>query len=173
MSATPNSATTGLVFEKSRVFDAPRDRVWQAWSERDQLGQWWGPKGCSLRISRFEFRPGGFCHYEMNFAGAPATWGRFNYREIVQGERLVWLNSFANENCGIARAPFSDLCPLEIENTVTFTEQDSATTISLRAKPFGETADEREFFNELCSTGSLDQGYSGTLEMLAEHLSEQ
>ena len=52
----------------------------------------------------------------MHFGDAPAMWGRFNYREIVAGERIVWLNSFANAQCGIARAPFSELCPLEIEN---------------------------------------------------------
>lgn len=151
-----------------RVFKAPRERVWKAWSEAGNIQQWWGPKGCSIDLLRFEFRPGGFFHYAMKFPGAPTMWGRFNYREIAAGERIVWLNSFANENCGIARAPFSEACPLEIENTVTFIEQNGSTIVALRAQPFGELAAERQYFEEL--KPSLTQGYGGTLDQLAAHL---
>ena len=151
-----------------RVFKAPRERVWQAWSDAAQLGHWWGPKGCTVEISRFEFRPGGFFHYAMNFPNAPTMWGRFNYREIVAQERLVWLNSFSNENCGMARAPFSEDCPLEIENSVSFTERDGSTIVSLSARPFGESAAERRYFEDLHP--SMAQGYGGTLDQLAAHL---
>lgn len=157
-----------FVFEINRRFEAPRAAVWKAWSEADLLEQWWGPKGCKLEALRLEFRPGGFFHYAMRFPGAPAMWGRFNYREIVPGERLVWLNSFANENCGIARAPFSEDCPLEIENTVRFTEEGGATVVALRAVPFGALASERKFFEDL--KPSLEMGYGGTLDQLAEFL---
>ena len=81
---------------------------------------------------------------------------------------MVWLNSFSNERCGIARAPFSESCPLEIENAVTFTERAGQTTITLRAEPFGELDAERRYFEEL--RPSLEQGYGGTFEELAEYL---
>jgi uncharacterized protein YndB with AHSA1/START domain len=158
------------VFTITRQFKLPLAVVWQAWSEAERLQQWWGPKGCKLDVRRLEFRPGGFFHYAMNFDGAPPMWGRFNYREIVPQAKLVWLNSFSNERCGIARAPFSDVCPLEIENTVTFTEQDGVTTVTLRAQPFGETADERQFFEDL--QPSLQQGYGGTFDQLAAYLEQ-
>ncbi|MDB6088006.1 MAG: hypothetical protein JWN85_790 [Gammaproteobacteria bacterium] len=157
-------------FEITRVYKAPRERVWQAWSAADQLKHWWGPKGCSIEIDRFEFRPGGFLHYAMKFADAPAMWGRFNYREIAASERIVWLNSFSNENCGITRAPFSELCPLEIENSVTFTGRAGTTTVALHAAPFGESAQERQYFEELHS--SLEQGYGGTFDQLAGYLAQ-
>ncbi|SFV02211.1 Uncharacterized conserved protein YndB, AHSA1/START domain [Polaromonas sp. YR568] len=163
-----NDPSANAAFFITRVFKAPRERVWQAWSDAASLQQWWGPKGCTVEALRFEFRPGGFFHYAMKFAGAPTWWGRFNYREIVAGERLVWLNSFANAQCGIARAPFSEVCPLEIENTATFTEKDGVTTVALRALPFGESAAERQYFEEL--KPSLEQGYGGTLDQLAGHL---
>lgn len=156
------------VFEVTRAFRAPRERVWQAWSEAAQLEQWWGPKGCTVEALRFEFRPGGFFHYAMRFGDAPAMWGRFNYREIAPGERIVWLNAFANEHGGIARAPFSERCPLEIENRVTITERDGVTTVQLRALPFGETPDERQYFEDL--RPSLNEGYGGTLDQLEAHL---
>jgi hypothetical protein len=108
----------------------------------------------------------------MRSGKAPATWGRFNYREIVPHERIVWLNSFANEKCGIARAPFSDLCPLEIENSVAFVERDGTTRMTLHAEPFGSSAEEVEYFAGLCSSGSLEQGFSGTFDRLADHLSQ-
>ncbi|MBC7956657.1 MAG: SRPBCC domain-containing protein, partial [Cytophagales bacterium] len=154
----------------TRVFKAPRSRVWQAWSDAEQLQHWWGPKGCTIKVGRMEFRPGGFFHYAMQFDGSPAMWGRFNYREIAPLERIVWLNSFANEHCGIARAPFSEDCPLEIENAVTFTEQAGSTTVLLRAQPFGASAQERQYFDDLRS--SMEQGYGGTFEQLGEHLTE-
>lgn len=160
-------------FEINRVYKASMERVWRAWSERDQLGKWWGPKGCTVEVASLDFREGGLFHYAMKFEGAPAMWGRFSYREIAPNKRIVWLNSFATEYGGIARAPFSDLCPLEIENAVTFTEQASATTVTLRARPFGASAQEIGFFAELCSSGSLAQGYGGTFDQLAEHLSRQ
>jgi len=164
-----NKATNSL-FEIKRTITAPLDQVWKAWSERDQLTKWWGPKGCSLEVSLLEFRAGGFFHYAMRSGNAPATWGRFNYREIVPHERIVWLNSFANEKCGIARAPFSDLCPLEIENAVAFAEQEGTTRITLHADPFGASVEEVKYFAELCSSGSLEQGYGGTFDQLAAHL---
>ena len=97
-------------------------------------------------------------------------WGRSNYREIVALERMVWLNSFSNEKCGIARAPFSEFCPLEIENVVKFAEHAGTTTVALRAQPFGEAAEERKYFADIRS--SLEQGYSGTFEQLADYLAK-
>jgi len=164
MSANPDPTS----FVITREFRQPRAVVWQAWSEQARLQQWWGPQGCKIEVFRFEFRPGGFFHYAMNFDGALTMWGRFNYREIVAGERLVWLNSFANAHGGIARAPFSADCPLEIENAVTFSEAAGVTTVRLHARPFGEEAAERRFFDEL--RPSLAQGYGGTFDQLAAHL---
>lgn len=152
----------------TRQFKQPLEKVWQAWTNADQLGQWWGPKGCRLDIHRFEFRAGGFFHYAMNFDGAPAMWGRFNYRDIEPLKNITWLNSFSNERCGIARAPFSEVCPLEILNSATFTEEGGVTTVTLTAVPFGELDVERQYFIDL--KPSLEQGYGGTFDQLAEWL---
>lgn len=169
MNASYRSAINAT-FEMDRVFAAPIDQVWKAWTEREQLAKWWGPKGCSLEALLLEFRAGGFFHYAMRFENAPGMWGRFNYREIVPRRRIVWLNSFANDRCGIARAPFSDLCPLEIENSATFEERDGATRITLHAEPFGASEEEIKFFTELCSSGSLEKGNAGMFDQLADHL---
>ena len=158
------------VFEFTRQLRHPRRTVWDAWSRRDQMEKWWGPKGCAVRALRFEFRPGGFFHYSMEAAGAPPMWGRFNFLEISAPDRIVWLNSFANRDCGMARAPFSDKCPLEILNIVTFSETSEGTTQTLRAEPFGANEHEKQFFEDLCSSGSLAQGFGGTFDQLSTHL---
>ncbi|GGC93195.1 SRPBCC family protein [Undibacterium terreum] len=167
MSAVDDRST----FVITRQFKLPLAIVWQAWSDPEQLQHWWGPKGCTLDIKRFEFRPGGFFHYAMNFDGAPPMWGRFNYREINAQQGMVWLNSFANEDCGIARAPFSDVCPMEIQNSVSFTEHAGQTTVTLRVEPFGATQAERTYFEELHA--SLGEGYGGTFDQLTEYLQRQ
>jgi uncharacterized protein YndB with AHSA1/START domain len=155
-------------FMITRQFKQPLEKVWRAWSQAEQIGKWWGPKGCKVDVRRFEFQPGGFFHYAMNFEGAPAMWGRFNYREITPQKSIAWLNSFSNERCGIARAPFSDICPMEILNTATFSEQDGITTITLKAVPFGELDAERQYFIDL--KPSMEQGYGGTFDQLADWL---
>ena len=152
----------------TRQFKQPLEKVWQAWSLSEQIGKWWGPQGCTLDVRRFEFQPGGFFHYAMNFAGVPAMWGRFNYREIKPMESISWLNSFANERGGIARAPFSDICPMEVLNTASFSEQDGITTIVLKAVPFGELDVERQYFIDL--KPSMEQGYGGTFDQLSNFL---
>ena len=43
----------------TRVFDAPRELVWQAWSDPEHLRNWWGPKGFTDTISEVDFSPGG------------------------------------------------------------------------------------------------------------------
>jgi uncharacterized protein YndB with AHSA1/START domain len=165
-----NQTPTGA-FELTRVFKAPRSFVWKAWSERERLQEWWGPKGCTLKVADLEFRPGGFFHYAMHFSkDAPPMWGRFMYREIIDQERLVWLNSFSNEGCGITRAPFPQAIPLEILNTVTFEERQGMTTLKLQARPHGASGEEAKVFEAMFT--SLAEGYGGTLDQLHDHLAK-
>jgi uncharacterized protein YndB with AHSA1/START domain len=51
-------------------------------------------------------------------------WGRFVYREIVAPERIVFINSFSDEEGNITRAPFSPTWPLEVLNTLTLSEHE-------------------------------------------------
>jgi uncharacterized protein YndB with AHSA1/START domain len=157
-------------FVITRIFEAPRQRVWKAWSEADELRAWWGPKGCTIEVATLEFRPGGFFHYTMQFANGTAWWGRFLYRDISTQERIVWLNSFSNPGCGITRAPFGAAIPLEVLNDVTFTEKAGKTTVSLRASPHGATEEEIATFAGMHA--GLEQGFGGTFDQLAAVLAQ-
>jgi uncharacterized protein YndB with AHSA1/START domain len=105
---------TGPEFAILRVFDAPRDLVWKAFTKRERLAQWWGPKGFKILVSKLDLRPGGIFHYCMQSPDGQEMWGRFVYREIVAPERIVHINSFSDDKGGITRAPFSSTWPLEV-----------------------------------------------------------
>jgi uncharacterized protein YndB with AHSA1/START domain len=50
----------------TRVFDAPRALVFEAWTDPEQLKQWWGPRGFSNTFQLFEMKPGGLWQYTMH-----------------------------------------------------------------------------------------------------------
>lgn len=47
------------------VLDAPKEKVWQAYSRKDLFEQWWGPEGWETTTKQFNFTPGGRVHYRM------------------------------------------------------------------------------------------------------------
>jgi uncharacterized protein YndB with AHSA1/START domain len=160
-----------IEFTFRRTFDAPRERVWRAWTEAESLAQWWGPKNAKIRVIRLDLRPGGIFHYAMTFQPGHDMYGRFVYREIVAPERIVFVNSFSDPAGGITRAPFpqlKDLWPLEVLNVMTLTEEGGRTTLSLRGSPINATEEERKVF--AANTESMRQGFGGTFDQLAGFL---
>src|SRR4051812_29031866 len=107
-------------FVVSRVLDAPQGKVWQAWTEREALEAWWGPKGLTLSVATLDLRPGGVFHYGMRSPDGRVMWGKFVYREVAAPERLVFVVSFTDEKGTPIRHPFSATWPLEVLSTVGF-----------------------------------------------------
>lgn len=154
----------------ARVFDAPRELVWKAFAESDRLARWWGPAGFTMLVHTLDFRPGGVFHYSMRSPEGQVMWGRFVYRDIQAPECLVFVNSFADEEGNIIRAPFSPTWPLEVLNTLTLSEAEGKTTVTLRGGPINATEEERETFWN--AQESLRQGFAGTFDQLAAYLAE-
>ena len=132
-------AKNSEAFVISRVFDATREIVWKAWTEAEHLKHWWGPKGFTVVHSKIDLRPGGVFHYGMRSPDGRDMWGKFVFREIVKPERLVFVNSFSDEEGKTVRAPFNPHWPLEVLTTVTFAEHDGKTTVTLRGRPINAT----------------------------------
>lgn len=170
--ATNNNTThvdkTELVI--TRIFDAPRDLVFKVWTESEQLKRWWGPKGFKLGVSRLDFHPGGVFHYSMQSPDGYEMWGKFVYREITPPEKIVFVNSFSDEEGNTVRVPFSPTWPLEVLNTLTLEEHDGKTTLTLRGGPTNATEDERKTFTGMHE--SMQQGFAGTFDQLVEYLAK-
>ncbi|MFD0050216.1 SRPBCC domain-containing protein [Actinomycetes bacterium NPDC127524] len=155
-----------------RTFNVPRDLVFKAFTEAGHLVQWWGPKGWKLEITKSEFKAGGVFHYSQTSSEGHKMWGKFVYKEISAPDKLVYTNSFSDEDGNTLRAPFNANWPLEILNTLTFTESESGetTTLTMIGEPVTPTEEEIKTFE--ASKGMVQQGFSGTFHQLTEYLSK-
>lgn len=156
-------------FVISRVFDAPRDLVWKAFSEPERLKQWWGPKGFTVFHWNMDLRPGGSYHYGMKSPTGEPMWGKFRYREVVPPERMVLVNSFSDEAGGITRHPMAPTWPLELLSTFTFEEMPGGKTkFTLRWSAYNASEDEQKAFD--ANHDSMRGGWGGTMDKLAAYL---
>lgn len=166
----PKMATAARDFVLTRTFDAPRDLVWRAWTEREHLVRWFGPKGFKLSVAAFEFRPGGIFHYGMKTPDGHEMWGKWIFREIVPPEKLVVIVAFSDAQGGVSRHPMSATWPLETISTSTFVETDGKTTVTLHWAPYAATEIERQTFDS--AHDSMNQGWGGTMDQLTAYLAE-
>ena len=92
----------------TRVFDAPREQVWRAWTEPERLATWWGKRGWSTPVASVELdvRPGGvFRLNSINDEDGREMPMDAVYREVDEGERLV----FARQDGSTSSVTFVDL----------------------------------------------------------------
>lgn len=172
--AAAGSGATGRArpFIISRVFRAPRERVFRAWTERGHLQRWFGPPGTTIPECTLDLRAGGAFHYLVRSGEGSDMWARWVFRDVVPGERLVFVVSFSDRSGGVARAPFDESWPLEMLSTVTFDDHAGigrGTVVGIRWEPLGAGEVEERTFDR--GHESMNQGWAGTLDRLAEHLS--
>lgn len=87
---TAASSTADREIVLTRVFDAPPELVFQAWTDPRHLQQWWGPDGFTITLHACEVRVGGACRFTMHGPDGTDYPNRIVYREIVRPERLVY-----------------------------------------------------------------------------------
>jgi uncharacterized protein YndB with AHSA1/START domain len=90
--------TDSLELSIHRVFDAPREKVWKAWTDPEEMKQWSAPKNLTVPVSEGELKPGGYWKAVMlDPDGARLPLGGV-YREIVPPERLVFTHAWLDES---------------------------------------------------------------------------
>src|ERR1044071_9076720 len=105
-----------------RVLDAPRDAVCEAGTKADAFCQWFGPEGFTCTVREMDVRPGGRARFDMTSGDGTLYTNRFDYLEIVPGERLV-----------MDHGSDVDDDPARFRVTITFDEQaDGKTVLTLR-----------------------------------------
>ena len=77
----------------TRVYDAPRDMVWEAITEPDHVRQWWGGPGYTTLACEMDVRPGGRWSQVMRFPDGQEMALRFVYVEVDKPARMVWRNA--------------------------------------------------------------------------------
>jgi uncharacterized protein YndB with AHSA1/START domain len=159
------SKVEGLELVLERVFEAPRELVFKAFSEAEHLKQWWGPRGWELTVCNVDFRPGGVWHYCMkcmdknqgDFYGFE-SWGKGVYQEIVEGEKIVYIDYFSdaegNETDGM---PSSEI-------TMLFEEQEGKTKLVCRSRYASQEA-----LKAVLDMG-MEQGITETWDRFDEYL---
>ena len=157
-------------FVISRVFDAPRELVWKAFTEPQRMKEWWGPTGVTITKSEMDLRPGGSYHYAMRTPDGNTMWGKFVYREITPPSRMVLVSSFSDETGGVTRHPMAPTWPLEMLSTFSFEEEGGKTRFTVRWSPLNASEEERATF--VAGHASMQQGWGGTLDKLAAYLAK-
>jgi uncharacterized protein YndB with AHSA1/START domain len=147
----------------TRVFAAPREVVFRAWTEPERLKRWWGPKGFTTPFCAVDLREGGVFLYCMRSPEGRDFWGRGVFRQIVVPERIVFAMSFADAEGNAVPAThygMSPEWPLETLLTVAFEEEAGKTRVTLRYEGVPPGAD----------GDGTRQGWSEMLDGLAEYL---
>jgi uncharacterized protein YndB with AHSA1/START domain len=155
-------------FVISRTFKAPRDLVWKAWTERDRLMQWFGPKGMKMTFAELDFRVGGTFHYGLQMPKGDILYGKWIFKQITPTTKLVLHSGFADDKGNFVRHPMQPVWPLEMHSSTTLEEKDGQTTVTVRWEPLNATDAEIEAFNKLHD--SMVGGWTGTFEQLEEYL---
>jgi uncharacterized protein YndB with AHSA1/START domain len=149
------TATPDREIVVSRVFDAPRELVFEAWTDPEQVVQWWGPHGFTTTNHEMDARPGGVWRFVMHGPDGTDYGNRVEFTEVSKPERLVYNHGPDDESEG-----------LSFRVTVTFDEADGKTRLTLRLV-FASAAER----DQAVEFGAL-KGGKQTLERLAEHLAK-
>lgn len=133
----------------TRIFHAPRELVWKAWTEPEYLTRWWGPRGFTAPVIKVDLREGGRYLYSMRSPEGQDFWSTGVYREIVEPEKIVATDSFADAEGNVVPAStygMSGDWPPEMLVTVTFEDVDDGTKVTIRGAgiPAGENRDMAE-----------------------------
>lgn len=126
----------------THLFDAPRELVFKAWTDPEQLKHWYAPEGCSIDFKSIEAKIGGEFHLVIKDPVHGDCWIKGRYQEVTIPEKLVFSMILSNENgdnVTAGDAGKSEDWPEALVTTVTFTTISNQTKVTLH-----QTVDEAE-----------------------------
>ena len=148
-SAIAPSAEQELVV--TRIIDAPRALVFRAWTDAEQVANWWGPQGFVTTFCEMDIRPGGAYRCCMRSPAGTDHWKRGVYREIVAPERIVFTFAWEDANGHLGH---------ELLTTVTFEDLGAKTRLTLHQAQFATVANRDDHRG----------GWTSCLERFAEYM---
>ena len=145
-----------------RVFDAPLDQVWKAWSDSEDVMQWWGPTGFTSPGAEMDFREGGtslVCMRAPEEYGGQDMYNTWTYRKIVPMERIEFIQHFANRDgkpIDPAEIGIPPGVPHEVPHVITFKALNNNQT-ELTVTEFGYTSDQAHDISRVGMEQCLDK----------------
>ena len=103
--------STGGELVITRIFDAPRELVWRAWTDPEHFKHWWGPKYYTAPFCKMDFHVGGTYLNCMRSPEGQDYWSTGVYKEIVPMERIVYTDSFADAEGNVVPATHYGMSP--------------------------------------------------------------
>lgn len=120
-----------------RVFDAPCEMVWQAWTDPELLSRWYGP-GVETIIHKYDLKPGGMWLNEMKW-GDKSDLSKMVFQEVVPQQKLVWHHSSTDAEWNVISSLMMADWPRVLLTTVTFEDQGDKTNVRLSQIPIDAT----------------------------------
>lgn len=157
MAASTSPATTlvGREISVTRTFEAPRELVYQAWTDPTHLAAWWGPAGFSNPVCEVEARVGGKIRIHMQGPDGAIYPMRGVFEELARPGRIVMLTG-VDEADGSTR--------FEVRTTVTLAEAKGRTTVTVHARVVTATADAAP------QISGMEPGWSQSIDRLQAHV---
>jgi uncharacterized protein YndB with AHSA1/START domain len=138
----------------TRVFDAPRELVFSAWTDPKHLAQWWGPNGFTTTTSAFDMRPGGVWRFVMHGPDGRDYQNRITFDEVVPPERIAYRHGGAD-----------DVEPVQFKTTVVFEDLGGRTRLTWRGE-FPSAAERDRVIKEY----GADKGLLQTMARLEDYV---
>ena len=159
-------------FVINRTFEAPIDLVFETWTDPKHLAQWLPPVGMTSRFFKCDIKTGGRSFYCMEGVNG-VMYGRAEYLEVTRPNRIVYTQSFCDENQQPARHPLAPTWPQTMLTTVVLEAEDiNRTRVTVTWEVFDEaTATERDTFHN--AKGGMTVGWTGSFDKLESYLLER
>lgn len=150
-----------------RSFDAPKEKLWKAYADKEWFERWWGPEGWETTVKEFDFREGGRIHYGMKCVDenqsewfGKESWGLMELETIDEPNRITAMDYFSDE-AGAKNAQMPGQ-----KFTIELVEEGSQTRLICQS--LTETAEQLE---ELVKMGMVE-GFSSQLNKLEKLVAE-
>ena len=146
----------------TRVFEAPVERVWKAWSDPNDVMQWWGPIGFSCPLANMDFREGGtslLCMRAPQEFGGQDFFNTWTYSRIEPRKRIEFTHRFTDQNGRMvdpAQIGIPPGVPKEVRHVITFEELDGDQT-EMTVTEYGYSSEQARDLSKLGMEQCLDK----------------
>jgi uncharacterized protein YndB with AHSA1/START domain len=139
------------------------------WTNPDDIAQWLPPTGMTAKFFKGEIRKGGHGFWCMDGVNG-AMCAKARYLEVIRSNRIVYTQSFCDENQQTCRHPSAPTWPQTMLTTVDFEAEDAGRTrVTVTWEVFGEASTtERDTFHN--AKGGMTWGWTGSFDKLESYL---